>query len=161
MKRSLLFALILLSGGLIFGQQYSFSSFSLEEGLAQSQVRSMTSDSQGNIWVGTLGGVSRFDGREFENYTKFSGLFDDHANTIIELSDKSIAVGSVGGVSIINAEGIKNFPLEENFKNTFVNHLLELKDGSLLVSTYDGVFKLKNGQFQLIPDCRSRSRCPG
>lgn len=40
----------------------SFSYYSIEDGLAATQVRSIQEDSRGTIWFGTANGVSKFDG---------------------------------------------------------------------------------------------------
>ncbi len=45
----------------LFGQQYSFIQYSLKEGLAQTQVRCIQQDKQGYVWIGTLGGASKFN----------------------------------------------------------------------------------------------------
>jgi signal transduction histidine kinase/ligand-binding sensor domain-containing protein len=45
-----------------------FEHFSIPEGLPSSSIRSITQDSTGFMWIGTLNGLSRFDGYEFINY---------------------------------------------------------------------------------------------
>ena len=55
---------------MFYGQEYSFIPYSVEDGLTQTQVHSICSDSLGNLWVGTGGGVSKFDGKSFVNYSK-------------------------------------------------------------------------------------------
>ncbi|MFM2316381.1 MAG: hypothetical protein RLZZ155_713, partial [Bacteroidota bacterium] len=50
---------------LAFGQQFSFIQYSLKEGLAQTQVRCIQQDKQGYVWIGTLGGASKFNGNQF------------------------------------------------------------------------------------------------
>lgn len=126
------------------GQQYHFIEYNPTDGLAQSQIRSITSDSQGKLWIGTLGGISNFDGKNFSNFSKFNGLMDDHANVIIELKNGSMAIGFLGGISLIDATGIINYQFEPEYKNTFVSDLIELED-EILISTFEGIFVLKEG----------------
>ena len=45
-----------------FSQRSFFKAFSTSEGLAQSQVTSICQDSIGYLWIGTLGGISRYNG---------------------------------------------------------------------------------------------------
>jgi ligand-binding sensor domain-containing protein len=53
-----------------FSQHYNFKNYSVEDGLAQSQVYSFCQDKKGNLWIGTVGGgVSKYDGLTFVNYT--------------------------------------------------------------------------------------------
>ena len=42
----------------VSAQRYSFYNLGVENGLIQSQVRAVTQDSYGHLWVGTLGGLS-------------------------------------------------------------------------------------------------------
>lgn len=63
-------------------QQYSFVPYSVEEGLAQTQVFDICTDSSGNVWFGTAGGASKFDGNNFKSYSAENGLAD---NSVIQL----------------------------------------------------------------------------
>ena len=76
--------LLLLSGAdRANAQQHAFSQFSTKDGLAQSQVRAIAQDAQGYVWFGTLGGASRFDGREFVNYALSDGLPDPQVSAMV------------------------------------------------------------------------------
>src|SRR3954469_2606088 len=62
------------SGMPVSAQRYPFHNLSVDDGLIQSQATCMAQDKTGNLWVGTLGGLSRYDGRNFTNYTVRNGL---------------------------------------------------------------------------------------
>ena len=91
MKRLLLHVFILICGWL-HAQTSSFVQYSVEEGMVQSQVQSLTQDQHGNLWVTVsirdskndiwfghwAGGVSRFNSQSqkfeslnLEEYTRF------------------------------------------------------------------------------------------
>ncbi|MFN8206866.1 MAG: two-component regulator propeller domain-containing protein [Bacteroidales bacterium] len=59
------------------------STYTVDHGLAQSTVNCMLRDSRGFLWVGTCGGLSRFDGRGFLN-------FNDHPDSRNRVSDNFI-----------------------------------------------------------------------
>lgn len=62
---------------LLYGQQYNFRTYSLEEGLPQSRT-GLNSGPNGNFWVGpNEGGLCRFNGKEFQVFTKKQGLPDN------------------------------------------------------------------------------------
>jgi ligand-binding sensor domain-containing protein len=63
-------------------QKYSFVQYSVEQGLTQTQVYSIDTDEQGFLWFGTAGGVSKFDGKHFQNYSSANGLVDNVVNAI-------------------------------------------------------------------------------
>jgi ligand-binding sensor domain-containing protein/signal transduction histidine kinase len=82
-------------------QRYPFHNLSVDDGLIQSQATCMAQDRVGNLWIGTLGGLSRYDGRNFTNYTIRNGLQN---NTIW-----SIAVDPAGNVWVGGEKSISKF----------------------------------------------------
>lgn len=50
--------------------QYLRQHWSLEEGLPQVGVGDLAQDAQGLLWVGTQDGLARFDGLDFEVFTR-------------------------------------------------------------------------------------------
>jgi two-component sensor histidine kinase len=46
----------------------TYKHYTVNDGLAQSQVMCIMQDSRGYIWMGTKGGISRFNGERFENF---------------------------------------------------------------------------------------------
>lgn len=90
--RHILFLLLGLGSALFaLGRQYHFTNYTVEDGLAQSQVMALCQDARGNIWMGTYGGgISVFDGTKFSNITTEEGLksnfitflYEDYQNNI-------------------------------------------------------------------------------
>jgi ligand-binding sensor domain-containing protein/signal transduction histidine kinase len=90
-------------------QRYPFHNLNVDDGLIQSQATSLTQDSAGNLWVGTFGGLSRYDGRTFTNYTVRNGL---PSNTVWALAvdrQDNIWVGTQSGLSQFNGKGFVNY----------------------------------------------------
>ncbi|MCL4817854.1 MAG: protein kinase [Vicinamibacteria bacterium] len=55
-------------------QVLPFRVYGLDDGLPQSQVNAVTQDGEGFVWVGTQGGLARFDGLRFASYFVEDGL---------------------------------------------------------------------------------------
>ncbi len=56
-------------------QQYTLLSYSVSEGLAQSEVKDIAQDNLGFLWLATGGGgISRFDGTNFQTFNENNGL---------------------------------------------------------------------------------------
>ncbi|MFM1930852.1 MAG: hypothetical protein RL226_155 [Bacteroidota bacterium] len=142
--------LFLLIAGYVNAQQYPFLSWSAADGLAQSQVRSLYQDHLGYIWIGTLGGVSRFDGRNFDNFSKQNGLLNNQVNAITELHDSLLVFGSLGGISTFNGHEFKQFRLPLEQAGAQVNDLLANGEDELWVGTEQGLFLFSNATLQRV-----------
>ncbi len=71
-------ALSLFFAAAAVAEQLHFRSFSLDQGLPQSQVFALAQDHHGLLWLGTAGGgVGRFDGTAFTSLTIADGLPSD------------------------------------------------------------------------------------
>ncbi|MBR8534072.1 response regulator [Carboxylicivirga sediminis] len=80
--------LFLLSSGGQAQKQYSFIRLGNEDGLVNNQVNCIYKDHQGFIWIGTVAGLSRYDGVSFVNFkhnTADSSSIDD--NYIINIQE--------------------------------------------------------------------------
>ena len=135
-----------------FGQQYSFIPFSVEEGLSQTQVFDICTDNQGNIWFGTAGGASRFDGKYFTNYSTENGLNDNLVSKIIS-KNGFIWIATQHGITRIKEKQVQTYNLEELTENNNITALvigaqflwIGIKDkGVLQIKLTDNVPDLKD-----------------
>ena len=49
-------------------QQMQFDNLTSKEGLPQNTVFSLLEDKHGFVWIGTAGGLCRYDGRSFKHF---------------------------------------------------------------------------------------------
>ena len=89
-KWSVLLVAFLSIQGWLFGQQYTFIPYGVEQGLVQSQVFALEQDHKGYLWIGTLGGLSKFDGTQFTNYSTENGLLSNHISAIYRLKNNDL-----------------------------------------------------------------------
>ncbi|MCB0429065.1 MAG: hypothetical protein H6585_02915 [Flavobacteriales bacterium] len=59
------------------GQQAHSHHYTMEDGLPSTTLYEVIQDAQGYIWLSTDNGVSRFDGRRFENFGMAEGVADN------------------------------------------------------------------------------------
>jgi ligand-binding sensor domain-containing protein/two-component sensor histidine kinase len=126
--RAVIFVLTLLSAKLN-AQQYVFKQYTIDDGLAQSQVRAIAQGEKGYLWVGTASGLSRFNGREFFNYSTNDGLVDMQVNAIFKSKTKGMWVVTNKGITLFNdkkisqidatslVEGNNIFDADEDYEN--------------------------------------------
>ena len=111
----------------ITSQSYSFINYSIQDGLAQSQATDILQDDKGYLWISSLGGLSRFDGQYFTNYSKEDGLVDNHVHTIFH-DHGNIYAGATGGLSLLKDNTITNYKLPIEHRNSKVISIT--KDGA-------------------------------
>ncbi len=99
----------------LISQQYSFVPYSVEDGLAQTQVFAIRPDSVGNIWFGTGGGVSQFDGVNFTNYSTENGLVDHRVVQIIS-HNGFVWIATQSGISRFRGKQTEQYPLKEEIE---------------------------------------------
>lgn len=128
------------------GQPYVFNSYTVGDGLPQSQVYALLTDSRGYLWLGTQGGgLARYDGRKFQNFTAKDGLSDNNVNALAEDGNGNIWVGTNAGLSRFDGRKFDFIELEPGRKvivNAFT--LLKGKHKSVLfAATGNGLYSLE------------------
>jgi diguanylate cyclase (GGDEF)-like protein len=81
------------------GQVLPFEIMGLKEGIPQSQVTALAQDTDGYLWVGTWGGLARYNGSEFKNFFIGDGLRSSRIHELLAASDGSVWVATDGGLS--------------------------------------------------------------
>lgn len=87
----------------LVAQKFSFIQYNTSKGLPQSQVNSIIQDEAGYIWVGTFGGLSRFDGQNFTNFGRNNGLLNNRI-TKLDIINGKLFIGHQQGISIKNSD---------------------------------------------------------
>jgi len=110
-KLSLLYlVLLLLASFPASGQLYNFHNYSVEDGIAQSQVYSLIQDKRGLVWFGTRGGgLTRYDGLNFRTFTEKDGLGNNYIYDILEDSKSNLWIATNNGITYYNGVTFKNY----------------------------------------------------
>ena len=125
-----------------FCQQYSFTNYSVGQGLVQSQPRDIIQDEHGYIWVATLGGLSRFDGLNFHNYTKKDGLLSLLTFRICP-GDKKIYIGTQDGIQSYDGRNFKGYTLPKDIKSTAILDIVQGKDNRVFFRAAGSAFAIE------------------
>lgn len=100
---------LFLSNGL-FAQQYHFRQYNSEQGLNSNDVVKIIQDRRGHLWFATLGGgIYRYNGKTFENFTEKDGLGDNNVGIIDELPDGRLMILGLNSFSLYDGTTFKNF----------------------------------------------------
>jgi len=153
---------LLLSESLCFAQEnIRFERISVNEGLSQSDVKSIVQDKFGFLWIGTRDGLNKYDGLNFWQYNRkkndsTSLQFNQILALQVDLSG-NIWIGSTGGISIYNyvKDNFQNFfPTDKALQSIEINNILLTGQHTALLSTNKGLvsFDLKLRRFFIDQD---------
>ena len=79
--------------------QLPFEVIGLADGLPQSQLPTMAQDRDGFLWIGTLGGLARFNGSAIRNFTTKDGLPSNYIEELMLDREGTLWIGTVAGVA--------------------------------------------------------------
>lgn len=152
MSRNLVSFFFLCITTIFSGQKLHFKNFTLQDGLAQSQVYALTQDHNGLLWVGTQGGgVNVFDGQEILTLDKSSGLENLYINALVS-TKQLMYVGTDKGLFTFKSYASKP---SKSFDTKSIKVLHAVED-LVYVGTEAGLYeakskkKLHNGNFNFI-----------
>lgn len=130
-----------------FSQQYNLHNYSVDDGLAQSQVFAITEDARGYIWMGTRGGgISRFDGLQFKNYSTKDGLLNDYIYDLKTDKKGNLWIATNSGVSKFDGKKFENFRLGNDSTNIAVLEMAFDKDSILWLVASNGLYRIRNNK---------------
>ena len=126
--------------------QWIFRNWQSREGIPENSVQAIAQTDDGFLWVGTSGGLARFDGESFETF--------DHGNTaafkesnvpcLLVTRNKSLWVCTDGGRLIRWHQGrFERYSSPQGLDDSFIRALFEDADGTLWVGTASGLFRWK------------------
>ena len=116
-----------------------FENYSKDNGLLHSQILSIYQDKQGLLWIGSYGGLNRFDGTNFISYTTENSELP--TNVILSIHEpkydagNSLWLGTYSGLVKFNKE-TNTFEYFERL-NTRIVSITEDEDGILWAATFD------------------------
>ncbi|WP_276133633.1 ligand-binding sensor domain-containing protein [Polluticoccus soli] len=154
--RVLVVMAVLVLPAVAHAQRFPFFNLNVENGLIQSQATSMVQDRYGHLWIGTLGGLSRYDGKGFVNYSVRDGMLNNTVNTLATDKDGNLWIGGPKGLSEFNGKRFKHYIFEspDNVASSTVSEIKISDDNTVwfrAAGRLYGIIKGKVKYFQL-PD---------
>ena len=150
--------LSLISFFFVFIEGYSVRNmkyYTIKNGLSSNAIYSITQDSKGIMWFGTIDGLHSFDGSKIKPWRNSSIITLGPKITSIHAEDSKLYVGSDQGLSIFNlhTESFSVFDKRtkygENIRST-VTHIISDINGNIWIgTTRQGVFCYSPGNDEL------------
>jgi ligand-binding sensor domain-containing protein/serine phosphatase RsbU (regulator of sigma subunit) len=120
-------------------QTHFFNNYGIKQGLSSQKVYTLFQDSKDFIWLGTENGVSRFDGKKFENFTSRDSLAQGGVKCILEDSLGYIWFGHLnGGISRYNGRTFQRAAFDSLKVTWDITSISQIKNKLWVTSAKDG-----------------------
>ncbi len=137
--------------------QYTRQVWHIQDGLPEDTVQALQQTPDGYLWVGTTGGLARFDGSHFLTYRRNSrpALTENSVFCLLTARDGSLWLGTEGGglLHFVNGE-FHAYGTREGLTDAFVRSVIEDDTGRLWVGTDNGLFRIQNGVVRRVDTSR-------
>lgn len=136
--------------------QYGLDVWLTRDGLPQNSVKAIVQTRDGYLWLGTWGGLARFDGVRFTifNRSNTPGLGDSRITALSEGPDGTLWIGTAAGGLIRLKDGVfETFRSEgdtsyEERSRWQIRSIAHSRDGALWIGTSGGGFRrFRDGRF--------------
>jgi ligand-binding sensor domain-containing protein/signal transduction histidine kinase len=124
-----------------------------QDGLPENRIRAISQTPDGYLWIGTSGGLARFDGVRFVIYARFNtpAMTDDNIRALSVAKDGSLWVATDGGGLLHFRDGhFRAFGPNDGLTNEFISSVLEDREGKVWVATRRGLFRLDGARFERV-----------
>lgn len=125
--------------------------FNDTNGLPTGEANTVIQTSDGYIWIGSYGGLIRYDGTEFYNFSGGSGSFPSGIRTLFEDSKGRLWIGTNdSGIYFYENDTFTHIEYSERTKFLSVRSIAEDKEGRIYVGTTSGL-AIVSDENQLLP----------
>lgn len=123
---------------------YLFDTFSMEQGLPQTNVNCCVQTPDGYLWIGTEAGLTRYDGLRFVSFRKLTtpGLLDHSVNCLLPSRQGGLWVGCERGLVHHRLGQFALVGLEQ----VAITALAEEAGGTLWIGTSNGLWSYAQGR---------------
>jgi signal transduction histidine kinase/ligand-binding sensor domain-containing protein len=134
---------------------YAARVWHIEDGLPEETVQAFAQTPDRFLWIGTSGGLLRFDGIQFVVYDRENtpALRENSVFCLMVAHDGTLWIGEEGGGLASYSGGVfRSWSRPEGLTNNYVRALREDGRHDIWVGTDDGLFRLRQGVFTRMDD---------
>ncbi|HKI68930.1 MAG TPA: two-component regulator propeller domain-containing protein, partial [Verrucomicrobiae bacterium] len=111
-------------------------------------IQAIFQDREGALWFGTLGGLARWDGHNWNVFTTGDGLPANDVRAIAEDANSNIWIGTVAGLSRLRNGRFVSFHKQDGLPSDDISSLLMGANGDFWVATGGGLARFDKGKFK-------------
>lgn len=126
---------------------YTQRLWQMQDGLPEQVVQAFAQTADRYLWIGTTGGLVRFDGERFQTFNRENtpAFTENNVFCLLVSRDHTLWIGMEGGGLIRYRDGVfRQLSVQEGLTNGFVRTMKEDSRGRFWVGTDSGLFRLEN-----------------
>ena len=131
--------------------QYLATVWQTEQGLPQNSVNALLQDREGYLWIGTFGGLARFDGERFRAFD-LAGTPGFGSNRILSLYESrsgALWIGTMDGGLIRLENGVATtFTDRDGLPSRFISSITGDAEGNVWIKSSRGVAKFAGAKLE-------------
>ena len=139
--------------------QYVSTNWQTEQGLPQNSVNALVQDHDGYLWIGTYGGLARFDGEHFKLFgaADLPGLGSLAITALYESRSGVLWVGTSGGLARLDHSVPTIYTERDGLPSLFIHSVRGDAEGNVWVNTSGGLARFAGSKLQAYPAHRGRA----
>lgn len=128
------------------GAPYVVTLYNERNGLPTGEANAILQTSDGYIWIGSYGGLIRYDGTEFRNYSVERKITSSSIRALFEDSRGRLWIGTNdAGVIVMEGDSFTKIPMPEDRTFLCIRDFKEGPDGTIYVASNSGLAKISEG----------------
>jgi ligand-binding sensor domain-containing protein/signal transduction histidine kinase len=134
-------------------EQYTRRIWRVQDGLPEDTVQAIQQSPDGYLWIGTTGGLVRFDGSHFHLYDHATTpvLADNSVFCVLSARDGSLWIRTDGGGLVHLKDGVfRAYTQAAGLSNGFVRSLIEDDQGRIWIGTDNGLFQMVQNRLRQV-----------
>jgi Two component regulator propeller len=128
--------------------QYPHRIWTIQDGLPTDGFHSILQTRDGYLWIGTEGGVVRFDGVKFQVFDKTSRhLPGNYVSCLLEDSKGTLWIGTAGGLARYQAGRFQTMGKEAGLDGAYIYGLAEDTEGAIWITADYKLYRYAGNSF--------------
>lgn len=142
--------------------EFTLRRWSTDDGLPHASVRTLVRTRDGYLWVGTAGGLARFDGHAFTAFTAQNtpAFVSDQINKLVEDADGRLWIATLEGLLRYQGGTFTRVEARQGVPAEPIHDLCLDVDGTLWVTSESRVLRQRQERFELV-EAPSGGPAPG
>jgi ligand-binding sensor domain-containing protein/signal transduction histidine kinase len=132
---------------------YAERTWQMQDGLPEQIVQAFAQTKDRYLWIGTTGGLLRFDGARFALYNRENtpAFSDNNIFCLMVSRDNTLWIGTEGGGLIQYRDGaFRSFSSKDGLTNSFVRSVYQDSGGRIWIGTDNGLFQFRGERVERI-----------